>query len=256
MLQLDVRWPDVEIDAIARRYRKYEEEAAKSPLNQVAEQMANDLFRRSGSDSFWDSPEVVPVTVELDQDFDGKTISQSVIELSGRISGPPGLIQKGRIVGAGYDQEFEISADGRFRRKVVLSSGVNNLSLMTGNVIIDQRIKLTREPVALRVTLSWDTDESDIDLHLIDPSGRVCYYKSKQVDTMQLDVDNTAGYGPENIYVRDPASGRYSIRVQNYARGIGTQATVYVFVNERLRDTHTMIFSSEKQSFDVESYTF
>ena len=51
-------------------------------------------------------------------------------------------------------------------------------------------------------TLLWDND-SDLDLHVIEPGGKEIYWeKPKGKHGGELDVDNTKGFGPENIYWR------------------------------------------------------
>lgn len=49
-------------------------------------------------------------------------------------------------------------------------------------------------------TLLWDT-EADLDLHVIEPGGKEIYWQEPNgKQGGELDVDNTKGYGPENIY--------------------------------------------------------
>jgi hypothetical protein len=58
-------------------------------------------------------------------------------------------------------------------------------------------------------TLIWDTD-ADLDLHVIEPGGKEIYWEEPRgKQGGELDVDNTKGFGPENIYwLRDdPRSG-------------------------------------------------
>jgi uncharacterized protein YfaP (DUF2135 family) len=57
--------------------------------------------------------------------------------------------------------------------------------------------------------LIWDTD-ADLDLHVIEPGGKEIYWEEpKGKQGGELDVDNTKGFGPENIYWLhlDPESG-------------------------------------------------
>jgi hypothetical protein len=59
-------------------------------------------------------------------------------------------------------------------------------------------------------TLIWDND-ADLDLHVIEPGGKEIYWedpKGKEGLGGELDVDNTKGYGPENVYwLRDDPTG-------------------------------------------------
>lgn len=49
-------------------------------------------------------------------------------------------------------------------------------------------------------TLIWDNDV-DLDLHVVEPGGKEIYWEERKGDHGgELDVDNTRGYGPENIY--------------------------------------------------------
>jgi hypothetical protein len=68
-------------------------------------------------------------------------------------------------------------------------------------------------------TLSWDSI-SDIDLHVIEPSGYHVYYRDtrRRGPTTLLDADNTIAYGPENIFTDRPAAtGTYEVFVVPYA---------------------------------------
>jgi hypothetical protein len=68
-------------------------------------------------------------------------------------------------------------------------------------------------------TLSWDT-VTDIDLHVIEPSGFHIFYRdgNRRGPTALLDADNTISYGPENIFTDRPAAaGAYEVFVVPYA---------------------------------------
>ena len=50
-------------------------------------------------------------------------------------------------------------------------------------------------------TLIWNTDGVDLDLHVLEPSGKEIYWEEpKGIQGGELDVDNTKGFGPENVY--------------------------------------------------------
>jgi hypothetical protein len=74
-------------------------------------------------------------------------------------------------------------------------------------------------PTSLVVTLWWDTNATDIDLHMSPDDGVThSYYGNKTAGQMTLDYDDVNGYGPEHITV-DNASGTntYKIKVYYYA---------------------------------------
>jgi len=74
-------------------------------------------------------------------------------------------------------------------------------------------------PTSLVVTLWWNTNGTDIDLHMSPDNGTThCYYRSLTAGEMKLDYDNTSGYGPEHITI-DNATGTntYKIKVYYYA---------------------------------------
>lgn len=73
---------------------------------------------------------------------------------------------------------------------------------------------------ALRVTLAWETDANDVDLHVIDPSGSECYYGHKQNPSgIELYEDITQGLGPEVIRGQSVEHGVYHVGVRYFAAG-------------------------------------
>lgn len=72
-------------------------------------------------------------------------------------------------------------------------------------------------PVAMRTVLTWDADNTDIDLWVTDPNGERVYYGhrlSYQGGLMSRDF--TGGYGPEEFSLRAPKPGRYKVQAQFY----------------------------------------
>jgi tetratricopeptide (TPR) repeat protein len=74
---------------------------------------------------------------------------------------------------------------------------------------------------SLRVVLTWESDVSDVDLHVIDARGDQAYSQDPVLDSggvLLADVSN--GFGPECVVIPDPPAGYpYSLRVHYYARG-------------------------------------
>jgi Ca-activated chloride channel homolog len=110
--------------------------------------------------------------------------------------------------------------DGRFAEVELVSLNELNqivasspTSLDTG--FIDRRL-LRNMPLDLRVVLSWDSDNSDMDLWVTDPNGEKCYYSNKLTYQGGLISDDfTGGYGPEEFVLRNAKPGKYKVQA-NY----------------------------------------
>jgi len=77
---------------------------------------------------------------------------------------------------------------------------------------VDSRL-LKNLPLDLRAVLSWDADNSDMDLWVTDPNGERCYYA--RAATMQggrISRDFTGGYGPEEFSLRRAKPGKYQVQ--------------------------------------------
>ena len=104
------------------------------------------------------------------------------------------------------------------------------------------------DEMAIRVVLTWQLDDSDVDMHLIEPGGYFnyysdCYYgnrtpnwgdSSSTFDDPILDHDNTSGYGPETTVLPIPQDGLYTVLIYYFGdHGNGpAPTTVAVTLNE------------------------
>lgn len=83
---------------------------------------------------------------------------------------------------------------------------------------VDKRLVHPLE-MDLRVTIGWDTDMSDMDLHTIDPTGEECFYQHRlTTNGGRNSFDITQGYGPEEFMVRNALNGDYRIRTHYYGQ--------------------------------------
>lgn len=81
---------------------------------------------------------------------------------------------------------------------------------------IDPRL-LRNLPLDLRVVLSWDADNTDIDLWVTDPNGEKAFYGNRLTyQGGRMSQDFTGGYGPEEFSLRNAKPGRYRIEAQFY----------------------------------------
>jgi tetratricopeptide (TPR) repeat protein len=80
---------------------------------------------------------------------------------------------------------------------------------------VDARLRRNL-PVGLRVILTWDADNCDIDLWVDDPNGEKTYYGAPlSGQGGRMSQDFTQGYGPEEFLLREPKAGKYQVRI-NY----------------------------------------
>ena len=92
---------------------------------------------------------------------------------------------------------------------------------------------------ALRVTLAWDTDGNDVDLHVVDPAGEEVYYAHQESDQgVELYEDITQGFGPEVARAAKVVPGAYHVGVTYFNAGpMGVSRGVLVVLrSDRSRD--------------------
>ena len=70
----------------------------------------------------------------------------------------------------------------------------------------------------LRIVMMWDADSTDIDLHVIEPSGEEVYYDNNQSRSRGLlSHDITNGYGPEEYLIKNAPKGQYQAKTKFFA---------------------------------------
>ena len=101
------------------------------------------------------------------------------------------------------------------------------------------------EEADLVVVIAWNTDGTDVDLHVTEPGGEECYYRNRQTATGgQLSCDVTTGYGPERYVLRRAAPGTYYIRTHYFASDANrasTRTTVYATIYEGWGTKHEKV---------------
>lgn len=80
-----------------------------------------------------------------------------------------------------------------------------------------QALGLSVPEVDLRVTMTWNTDNTDIDLWVTDPRGDECYYGNRRIPSGgELLADVTQGFGPERFQAAEAEDGTYTVRAKYY----------------------------------------
>ncbi len=195
-------------------------------------------------------------------------ISTSLYAQNIKITSPSGGWRSDRIIDISGVTNLDVSfvtvvfnkiplrlpvSNGRFSRQLVAGPGQNSImaeAVENGKIYTDSvEFFSNAPPKPLKIILMWDTDGTDVDLHVIEPNGEECYYGHRSTSTGgSLDVDITNGYGPE-IYTRStPLKGNYTIKVHYYSDNgyPQTMLTVYLVVdegteNERIIKRETML---------------
>jgi tetratricopeptide (TPR) repeat protein len=69
----------------------------------------------------------------------------------------------------------------------------------------------------IRVLISWDTDNSDMDLWVTDPSEEKCYYANSRTKSGgRISNDFTDGRGPEEFMIKKAPSGIFKIQADYF----------------------------------------
>jgi len=74
--------------------------------------------------------------------------------------------------------------------------------------LVTRTFQITNLKLDLVVTMGWDTDWTDIDLHVYEPSGNHVYYGNRGT---KLSRDFTQGYGPESYTIKSLEEGLYKV---------------------------------------------
>ena len=133
--------------------------------------------------------------------------------------------QPNLLVVNGVSMPLSSGDDGSFARPYSFPPGANSLEVRSANRKHVRRVNFydanaNRQRVGLRVVLGWDTDMTDLDLHVVSPDGAHVFYGNRVgPNGGALDVDVTDGYGPEIYAIPSPPKGLWHIYVNYYGSG-------------------------------------
>jgi hypothetical protein len=114
----------------------------------------------------------------------------------------------------------------------------------------------------LQVELVWDRRSVDLDLEVIEPSGRRVHHRDRSSSGAAGRLSsNEPSYGPEAYIARSPASGRYTVRVRYVRTGdmeletatLGV-VTVYLRTAEGKfeRSAHPFVLGGRDETWEIE----
>lgn len=134
-----------------------------------------------------------------------------------------------------------------FDTQQVLAPGPNTIRVLAeeaGGAVADQvSVHALVPPKDLRITLTWDTPGTDVDLWVTGPDGEKVYYQHKQGKAGgTLDTDVTSGYGPETYTQARTEPGTYRVQAHYYGGAAPSRVTVTVIRGEGTASEERRVF--------------
>ena len=119
-----------------------------------------------------------------------------------------------------------------------------NAATDDGQIVPLYRGRLKILPTAMRVVLNWDTNDTDVDLHVRDSLGRESWYANLcGIPNGCLDHDDVNGFGPETFSLTAfQANVTYTVFLHYFSdHGHGpTTSNVKVYVDDQLVTTQNV----------------
>ena len=110
--------------------------------------------------------------------------------------------------------EIELITLAELNSIIAVAPSSHNTVLDTSR--IDTRL-LKNLPLDLRAVLTWDADNTDIDLWVTDPNGEKAYYGHRLTyQGGRMSADFTGGYGPEEFSLKTAKPGKYKVEAQYF----------------------------------------
>ena len=157
--------------------------------------------------------------------------------------------------------------DGRFPEiETIVLAEMNAIIATSGASLdlshIDPRLRKNL-PLDLRVIMTWDADNSDMDLWVTDPNGERCFYSHPLTyQGGRMSRDFTQGYGPEEFSLKIAKPGKYKIETNFYGNrqqvlagattlqvrlttGFGTERQKDQYLTLRLSEARETVFVGE-----------
>ena len=125
----------------------------------------------------------------------------------------------------GVPLPLSTNGDGSFARPYAFAPGSNSVEIHSADRQHVRRVNfydanVNRQRIGLRIVLSWNTDMTDIDLHVVSPDGEHVFYGNRvSRNGGALDVDVTSGYGPEIYAIPSPPHGNWQVYANYYGGG-------------------------------------
>lgn len=174
----------------------------------------------------------------------GGQTTERVVTIAGRVERL--AIERLTLVVNGIPMSVAVQ-NGTFSQPQVLSPGTNSIRAFAeanGATIEDSTSVFASVPSKdLRVTLTWDTNGTDVDLWLTGPDQEKILYSHRQgAAGGTLDTDVTTGFGPETYTQARLRRGTYKVEAHAYRIERPTRVEVTVVRYEGTPDEERRTF--------------
>jgi tetratricopeptide (TPR) repeat protein len=133
------------------------------------------------------------------------------------------------------------------------------------DIPLDKRL-IKKVDCDIRITMTWDADNTDIDLHVLEPSGEQAFYGHNRTTIGgRVSRDFTAGYGPEEYMLRKAMTGTYTVKAKFYGSasvkllgGVTVQLNIYTHFGrpEQQRKSITVRLTEAKEMITIGELEF
>ncbi|MGE4496449.1 MAG: YfaP family protein [Deferribacterales bacterium] len=174
--------------------------------------------------------------ISITSHTNGEVVTTRNIQLVGVVESSEVLITNLDVFVGTEKFSTLVDNSGNFSVGVSLKTGENKLSFVTkgrvsGELVTVSPNNMDANPFSINVnvdsavmlvTLTWDKNDTDVDLYVIDPNGDYsAYFHKFTADGGELDYDITTGYGPEHwtLTTTDTIrwNGEYLVRLHYYS---------------------------------------
>ena len=155
-------------------------------------------------------------------------VSNRIITLSGKIENGEIAVSELELLVNSKSYKTTVGYDGAFSTQIPIDRGENHFVFITRGKDASEKLRIVNnnmfsqnfmlkgvfEETVIKVTLTWETAGTDVDLYVIDPTGDASWFNHRVTDDGgALDVDDRDGSGAEHWTLTTSDTVRWG---QNY----------------------------------------
>ena len=184
-------------------------------------------------------------------------VTESLLELSGSVNFQGAQLNNQTVIISlnGVDSFQETDFSGQFEGAIALRRGLNRLSLRTtgenGQTFSTDTFEITLGSPDITVNLSWNNNDTDLDLHVFDPNGAHAWFGNLAgIPNGMIDRDDVDGFGPEIFTLSNPPQGTYMVTANSFDLdgANSSTATLEIRVGNSVIFNENYTFTSDDQN--------